>query len=535
MRIGVYIIMSTSTSTVTGPTVYPKIGTNQPFIWESDHASAWGQMAPGETAASMAQRAFDAGVRIVRMWCHGGDRSSYTPDFEPRPGEFWHGGAAITRDGNGDITTTLYDSSTTPATSNIKALLDAYWAQGVQMTVDLSAHWMLQVGDKWDYNPYKQNNLNAANNVRAVGTAGWLTTPLDFFTDATAISAFKNRIDAWLYSYGDHEGVNMISLGNEPTLLSFGDNQDLFDWVDEMSTYLYGQFGSRRPAIGLSQYMNWSPNTMNDVFGYLYGPSRVVCVHSYNLNYTLAQKKQHIDDAISDYGAFTFDGESYNYGVRVEENWGFGPGPTVVPDTEVDINIQGDPILNTYAYENPPDDTVAPYPHERMFAFLAMVLHPLMVYSRWPDYIDGETGSLRNSYVRIMEIMRVARDFFHTCPFYPDMVRHEGNITPSVALDFKASLYKTDIVLTFVLVGSGNQTIDFGVTGSWIMVTYAWDGDGSDNYERVIDDATVTGSAVSIAFGDYTDGFVPGYLVKSDDYRKIVQTTTTTTTVCEVC
>lgn len=529
---------STTKTRVLGGGLHPKLGTNQPFIWQSDNASVWPQMPSGQDADGMAQLAYDSGIRVVRLWCHGGDRASYRPDFEPRPGEFWFGGTTVSRDGNGDITTTLYNSSTTPTYNNIKTLLDAYWAKGIQVSVDLCAHWMLTVGDQWEHNPYKSGCLNAANNARSTGVAGWLASPGAFFTDSTAISYMKNRCDAWLYNFGDHDAVRMLSLGNELTLLTFGDNQDFFDWVEEISTYLYGQFGSNKPAIGLSMYRN-SADGRNSAFDYIYGEDRAVQWHSYGTHYTLSEKKDWFDEIMSDYSTFSFSptytGEVRKFLIWVEESWGFGAGPTVVPDAKVDINIQGDPDLNTYAYEDPPDDTVSPYPHERMWAFLVMALDPTAVYMRWPSYIDGQGSSFPDTYEPIMEILEVAKDFQDTAVFHPtDMTRCESGISSSGTLDFKAALLLEDVCLTFVLVGSGTQTIDFGVTGTWTLVTYDWEGDGSGNSQRSVDESSVNAAACSIAFGDYTDGFVPGYLIKSTNYRNPVRTTITTEVVVQM-
>jgi hypothetical protein len=359
--------------------------------------------------------------------------------------------------------------------------------------------------------------------------------------NATAISWYKNRIDCWLNGFGEHTSVYAIDLGNEFMFTS--DEADFQDWVDEMSEYLWDNYGSHKPYITVSTADNTWADSENDAFGRLYGNARMVTWHNYNTHYTLNQIKGYIDDFRATDVTFTPTTQDYTVEIkkfffRVGENWGFGTGPSKVPDEITDINIQGEPDpVNSYAYEDPPDDTVAPYPHERMYAFLSMVLDPSMHYNRWDSWIDG-LGSTKNAVVSCQKIMKVAKDFLDTCPFVDtglDMNRHEDNISTDGAFDFKAALKLENIVVTFVLVGSGNQTIDFGITGAWTLVTYKWEGDGADDWERVEDDTAVPdASSYLLAFGDYTDGFCPGYLVSDTSYRNLVETTITTEVVVEV-
>lgn len=503
------------------PKTISKIGVNWPGIWKIGHSGDGHVFLPdGETFTSMVEHAAAQGISEIRMWLDGGDHGSWAPGFEVRPGEFNWAADVIHRNANGDVTSPLYSKTDpVPGESSIKAIFDECALNEIKVMVELSSWRYLM--DDWSFHPYRLNRLNAKGNVEALGAPGWLTAWGQVFSDAAAKAAFKGRIDAFLDRFGDHDALYIVGLGNE--LMFAGSSvvqADFFNWIEEMSRYIWDSYGSHKPFIGISSAMTPWSESANRAFEHLRGGARVASWHNYGIGgidspVTLAHIQSFFDDVRGEFGTYEHEGETKKYFIRVGENWGFGANREPVNDAVVDINIQGDPIARTYAYELPEvTDTVAPYPHERMYAFLVMALDPTASYSRWGSIIDGIQWS-PPSYKRCAEIMKVAKDFYDRALFHElDMVQHKSNVSSSGLLDFKAALLLPNKCLTFVLVGSGSQTVDFGAPGGWRLTTYRWEGDGADNPERVIDDQYVDASAVAMNFGDYTDGFCPGFLMK---------------------
>ena len=502
------------------PKTIQKLGVRWFGLWRSDGLSQTPFLDElGETFASMASHAAGNGVSTITIRLSSGDAANQRPWWEVRPGEFNWADGIIARDGNGDIVSTLYNSSqVAPANSNIKMFLDECWSNKIGVQIEL-LFWEV---DRDRY-AYKLDRLNAVGNMEMLGAPGWMTGFNQMWTNANSISAYKNRIDAWLNSFGDHEGVECISLGNEPMFT--GDVANFQDWIQEMSQYLWDSYGAHKPFITVSSAgIPWSAG-INLTYGRLQGGRRRIDFHNFDRGVptdqiTLAGIKEYFDDAVNEYGTYSFGGQTRKWSIRRGSGWGFGAGPTPVDDFIQDINIQGDPVAHTYAYRNPPNDTVSPYPHERMYCFLAMVLDPTFQYLRWLNFIDGGDSNFHHSMKRLAEIMRVAKDFYDNALFHDiDMARHE--ISSSGTLNFEAALLLPWACLTFVLVGAGSQVIDFGAPGRWRLVTYRWEGN-KDDWERIIDDRLVNAKSVIINFDDYTDGFCPGFLLKNRGAMKTV-------------
>lgn len=81
--------------------------------------------------------------------------------------------------------------------------------------------------------------------------------------------------------------------------------------------------------------------------------------------------------------------------------------------------------------------------------------------------------------------------------------------------------------LPFVLIGKGKQTIDFGVTGNWKLVTYDW---AADKGRRIINGLPINPAAVTIDFSEYPRGFCAGYLYTENGEPTTTTSTSTTST-----
>lgn len=524
---------TTKTRTL-GARLLPKLGVNWNYIWlnASDGSTPW--LPGGETYATMASHAATQGISTVTIWWDAGDYSSFQAHGEIRPGLFWYGSGAYSRDANGDFTGDLKTSAqAAPEPNNIKSILDACYANRIKVLVKLESWNSIDGAGDWIRHPYHTNRECPNGNLSLLPPAGFIVDPDHMWTNASARAYFKDRIDAFLFNFGDHKAIEAFSLGNE--LMFTTDTADFIAWCDEMSTYLWSQYGTQKPYITVDSITNTWADAINDVYADIAGDRRMMTWHNYNDYYTLQEIFDYIRGGMDDYNLYTpatqeWPSQQRRYWYRIGENWGFGCCTQRVPLGTTDVNIQGDPFLETYAYEDPPDDTIAPYPHERMYAFLAFALDPTMQYLRWNSFLDGSGDDIVNTQKRSAEIMRTVSDMYNTCVLHEvDMIHWEDQISASGALAFKAASYLKNVCLTFVLVGSGNQTIDFGITGNWTMVTYDWDGDGADNAQRNVDEVVVNAAATAIAFGDYTSGFVAGYLIKNTDFRNPVRTTITTT------
>jgi hypothetical protein len=239
--------------------------------------------------------------------------------------------------------------------------------------------------------------------------------------------------------------------------------------------------------------------------------------HNYNRVKTLAQ----IRDAI-----YTTQDRYPNATVRVGENWPWYTSARPVPDSIVDINIP------PTAYEKSGQEFVpvslSPYEHERMYAFLLAAIPRTADYIRWWGYVDDVRADRHAATVkRLAEILRPAKDLTENATLDGDATRHTDRVT-GAGLTFKAAaLCESNGCLVFVLVGSGQRTVNFGVSGDWSLVTYDWT---ADDGQRVIDQQAVDSSAVRIDFSQYPRGFCAGYLVgevgseePTDDSERIAQ------------
>jgi hypothetical protein len=141
-----------------------------------------------------------------------------------------------------------------------------------------------------------------------------------------------------------------------------------------------------------------------------------------------------------------------------------------------------------------------------MFAFLLMAIPQTADYTRWYNYLDGGKRGFEATVKRCAEILRPASDMSTSVVFDGPVSRHTDEILGD--LDFKAAAFDGKL-LSFVLVGSDRQTIDFGV-GPSRLVTYDW---ADDDGRRIVDGRVVDGRVVEIDFSNYRSGFCPGFLM----------------------
>lgn len=393
-------------------------------------------MVGGYTQDSLCEHLAAQGVQTVTIRWGESDHPSYVPRGEPRPGEFWWGNEPVARDGNDDITSALYTSAqVAPANAPMRELLDACAAHNLRVVFQLG-RWTAFT-TSWNYNAYKQGRLTPGGTPSAAGVPGWLTSKRKFFSDATAKSYYKNRLDAFVNSFGDHSAIWCLDLGNEYTHVYNWDDHPwetnvFFPWVEEMSDHLWNALpgsDANKPFITISEYRAHRPDDhINNVMNYFTSvPDDKVMItwHNYNRDKTLTQ----IRDAI-----YTAQDRYPDYTIRVGENWPWYVGPTAVPDGITGINIPATAYNGAFA-----PDSVSPYEHERMYCFLMAATAKAADYCRWCKYVDGSGAACVSTIPRMGEILKPAQDIAETLDLGNDPERWTDNITSSGALDFVAA------------------------------------------------------------------------------------------------
>jgi hypothetical protein len=449
----------------------------------------------------MAAHAAANGVQAVNLRWGAGDHPSRQLRGEPRPGEYWWGGR-VERDGNKDILTPLFSKDdVAPDDSPMRLVFDACARHGLRINFQIGER--VAINQHFRYHPYVADRLNAAGRRCHAGRPGWLGNEREFYSHPEAIAAFKDRIDAFVKSLGDHPALWAIDIGNEFTMVSGWKDEAwerdvFFPWVAELSGHLWRVLPGPdvdKPFIGVSQLRPPVDRHINQVHHALAVPPDKVVLdwHRYGRYYTLKQ----IRDGI--YGWQDMYPEAI---IRIGEDWPWGAGPRPVPLQYQDINIPAEAYKRGDGSFEP--DSVSPYPHERMLAFLLMAIPRTGDYTRWWNYLDGQRG-FEATVKRCAEILRPASDMA-AWTIIDEAERHTDRVVGD--LDFKAAAFDGNR-LAFVLVGAGERAIDFGLDGSWDLVTWDW---ASDDPVWV-EDREVEGRSAQIDFSRYRDGFCPGVLL----------------------
>jgi len=217
------------------------------------------------------QKLANAGTNILRVKWTGRSESRAGGSYGMEPPPYGTYNIWQTALDSSNLTTYRSQQVTYPvdsaawAASNVKELTDQCEAYGISLHVVLFESSEFEAG--WTTHPWNSNNQYIDGTECEVADRGFISNAYEFYTDATAIQAAKDRIDFIVNMLGTNKAVVSWELFAEMTWLLASDfwgedewgaemishiRDEVTPWVETMAAYLRAADPYNRPiAMGL--------------------------------------------------------------------------------------------------------------------------------------------------------------------------------------------------------------------------------------------------------------------------------------------
>lgn len=508
------------------------LGLNTTIIHHDSGSTLQSQLPAGYTYATFFAYIAAQGIKQVDLFFAAGDSPSFSPRFWIRSvGSTavvrWPGDGVVTRNANKDITNTHTSGDRCPHDSNVWQILDECQANGIGVCIRIF-DFNDAAGD-FTHHPLRIGRLNAQGNVDGLGDAGFIADAnwYQIFSDATAIDIQKDVITAVVYGLTDeatgllHPAISEFDLSNEFILWQNGgtyNDTHFHAWVSTMAAWLWTSIPgptAGKPMIGLSAILNLRTKTANGAFATIEAAGVpadhiVSLMHDYDGIHLIANLQRVLAANYQTHGRL----------LRITENWPMTVAPNnyYVPDTYVGAELYGDPVAHTGVYDNiatfdyTETDGADRYRHTRWWAWFTAIFPKVVGYQRWWSFMDGYgVGKFKTVIARMAEVMGAAAVMWSKTEGRKTTIT---DITPFVSSSGSLTHKQVSAdgsLIAFFLVGSGSQTINFGVSSAtqktgWTLTLYNWE------TGAVLSSSTVNLDAVSLDFSVPNLGLLVGVL-----------------------